>query len=718
MDIAAEDRETFEIVVPERLTVKRTASTSSVSGCSTYSNVLSDQEQEDTDTHGEYENAPRSLNALFDGKFFKIVDESNQTLSAECQFCFPQTQVIRGRRNATSNFINHMRRKHVDQYKNYLEYKKEKQEGIRAKKRIKLSTDKTKTQISLKESLNRPKKISQCDFDQRLLKFVINTMSPISIVDNPNFINLFEGMGLNIISRGTVTKKIFDLSKKHIDETKLILQNVQYVCTTADIWSSKKRSFLGVTCHWLDSDTLQRKSVALACRRFSGTHSFDRIAELIDEIHGNFNLNYNKITATVTDNASNFIKAFKEFGVNMSLDVLVNSISNDNIDETEMADESEEISDTIFVPSAYVEEENEKIYNLHLPNHQRCISHLINLIASSDSLKIMNKNEAIRSKHTKIMNKCSQLWNKAGRPKSAEIIKHVLGHSLSYPGVTRWNSYFDSITQILNVQDKLPTLSEQLGLKNGLKDNEIEYLSEYVKILKPLALALDILQGEHNTHFGYIIPTIGSMYFKLKTLKDDKLKYLQPVLDGIIKSTFVRFEEYLTLNTDNQKTVSAALASVCHPKFKLRWVNLCERNTVDGLQCNTSDYIKKLFLNTINEVATPYDNNYQNVDSHSHDDKENTDFFEFEVISSSNTPFQGERELQALQYLQDPDVNISMLNKYPLVKRLFLKFNTTLPSSAPVERLFSYATFINTPRRHALSDKTFENLVILKANNI
>ena len=71
-------------------------------------------------------------------------------------------------------------------------------------------------------------------------------------------------------------------------------------------------------------------------------------------------------------------------------------------------------------------------------------------------------------------------------------------------------------------------------------------------------------------------------------------------------------------------------------------------------------------------------------------------------------------DLELLSYLQDTTVNC--LVKYPLIKNVFNRYNTTLPSSAPVERLFSFAGMVHSPKRTRLSNAHLEQLVLLKSN--
>ena len=66
-------------------------------------------------------------------------------------------------------------------------------------------------------------------------------------------------------------------------ELKTTLSAVDFVCATADCWSSSNRAYLGVTIHWLDESMIQ-KSKALACKRIVESHTFDVLAEALKAI--------------------------------------------------------------------------------------------------------------------------------------------------------------------------------------------------------------------------------------------------------------------------------------------------------------------------------------------------------------------------------------------------------------------------------------------------
>ena len=75
-------------------------------------------------------------------------------------------------------------------------------------------------------------------------------------------------------------------------------------------------------------------------------------------------------------------------------------------------------------------------------------------------------------------------------------------------------------------------------------------------------------------------------------------------------------------------------------------------------------------------------------------------------------------EKECINYLSDTDTEteLTMLSRYTRIKTVFTKYKTTLPSSAPVERLFSSAGQIEVLCRNLLSDSMFEKLLLLKVN--
>jgi len=86
------------------------------------------------------------------------------------------------------------------------------------------------------------------------------------------------------------------------------------------------------------------------------------------------------------------------------------------------------------------------------------------------------------------------------------------------------------------------------------------------------------------------------------------------------------------------------------------------------------------------------------------------------TIKSVSTNSATKCELEALQYLEDSRKRLVMLNNYPTEKKEILRFNATLPSSVPVERLFRFAGIIARSHRRKIGDKLFEKLLLLKDN--
>jgi len=261
---------------------------------------------------------------------------------------------------------------------------------------------------------------------------------------------------------------------------------------------------------------------------------------------------------------------------------------------------------------------------------------------------------------------------------------------------------FDSIDRLLSMKEGLNKVCEEL-LVPEFTERELEFLEEFQNVSKPIAYALDLLQGENGLFMGVTLPSLKRMNDMLLNMKNTTKfcnKFVEACLNGVEKP----FGELLKVDPTSPSDL--VYAAMSHPGCKLRW-----------LPSELHDNLKQCFVKECQNYAKPTEPEVvissaavlspinPLLDFSGLDDNSSTSNFDYNV------------ELECVQFFKDTRTALDMLKDYPTIFKAFLRFNTPLPSSAPVERLFSSAGLVLSPRRCSLGDKRFEKLVFLKCNS-
>lgn len=287
----------------------------------------------------------------------------------------------------------------------------------------------------------------QRSIDKAIMKYVVRGLQPFNIVEQVAFRDFVLDLVPNskIMTRITLTSMIDDAAKQMKIKIIEAMKTVDHIATTTDCWSARRRSFIGVTAHWLDPESLKRCSVALACKRLRGSHTFDLLANALNDIHAEYDIR-GKIVRTTTDNGSNFIKAFKVFGEDGNNNA--GALVQEEEEEEEEADKDEEEVEFVDVSSLLDEDDG---FEFQLPKHQRCACHILNLIATADASKAVS-NDAYKKLYYSTFGKCNALWNKCSRSSTAaETVEDACSLQLVRPNATRWNSVFMAVERLLRI---------------------------------------------------------------------------------------------------------------------------------------------------------------------------------------------------------------------------------------------------------------------------
>ena len=402
--------------------------------------------------------------------------------------------------------------------------------------------------------------------------------------------------------------------------------------------------------HWLTSE-LKRFSACLAIRRVIGKCNYEVLAKLLESIHEEFDIT-TKVTATITDNGSNFVKAFRLFSpdkdkltstasvnpevaapqspvdntpteeVNSQpsrvrhsqernsfaqirslrgeeaaiLEILEESPSDfeeseeeAEADNEDQADQQQDANSEIAVtnetevgdddPDSFVEltevfKDNfgaQLIYSL--PPHRRCASHTLNLIANGDVYRNIRGSLANLKNSTE--SKLKSLWNKQNRSsKASDAISEILNSLFVIHNATRWNSFFDAVDRVKYFINNKKTALKQVFECFKIpyfRPAEEEYIREFVKIMRPLAEALDVLQADTKISIGYLLPTLSILIAKMEKLQNNsKVKHCRPFVFNIINGLNTRFSECF----QDEDLIFAAMV---HPKFKSKWLKEADK---------------------------------------------------------------------------------------------------------------------------------------------
>uniref|UniRef100_A0A672F8K3 HAT C-terminal dimerisation domain-containing protein n=1 Tax=Salarias fasciatus TaxID=181472 RepID=A0A672F8K3_SALFA len=386
---------------------------------------------------------------------------------------------------------------------------------------------------------------------------------------------------------------------------------------------------------------------------------------------------------TTTDNGSNFVKAFSQFGTEADLlPDIPESAADPDVEGIEDVDPEAEAMDEVEYISVEATFDGSSGLGHNLPVHMKCAAHTFSLVASVDADKALGST-VLKSAYRKAIAKAQALWNQQTRSTvPADYILDELKRRLVVPNNTRWNSTYDSAV-VLNdlLQQKrgaVHRVMTQLKLQS-FPDSEIDFLKEYAQVMSSVAKALIKIQGEDQAYLGSLLPTVAPTIVKLKEAKSKGLLYCSNLVDAIQAGITKRFGPLL----EDQE---CQLAAAFHPKFCLFWLEKHNYSQLSRVKKARENVVETALRDTVEEGSSTTSN-----------EDEDDDFF------SSITQPQACRSHR------------SMKSK-PVLINLFIKYNTAIPSSAALELLFSIGKDILRAKRATLSEANFERLMFLKGN--
>ena len=125
---------------------------------------------------------------------------------------------------------------------------------------------------------------------------------------------------------------------------------------------------------------------------------------------------------------------------------------------------------------------------------------------------------------------------------------------------------YDALKKMLSLKDKLRAASDVLDIPELFRNNDFEYIQQYVKCMSPIAEAIDLLQGEKKCHYGYLLPTLKTTRRKIEAIRQRSTNMsCSSLVLNLVQGIKKRFHKLFSIKKEGK---SADIGAVTHPLFE------------------------------------------------------------------------------------------------------------------------------------------------------
>jgi hypothetical protein len=519
--------------------------------------------------------------------------------------------------------------------------------------------------------------------------FIVKDMQALSLVERDSFKKLLQVMDPRYTLPGrkyfsqTAVPSMYNSARERLKSE--LMSEMEYFALTSDLWSSRTSDpYMSLTVHYIDSKW-NLKAWCLETHFTPEDHNAQNLAEAMKQLMENWDLKEEFFVCITTDSGSNYLAA---------------------------ADVNDWVRLQCFGHRLHTAI-GEKLLRLCRKLHT---CHNVVLLFQDSTMKDKRVDRVVRTSKS-LVAAFSKSWKRKRDLAAAQEEMNLPKHQLVAESPTRWGSRFKMIKRILE-QNK--AITQVLGADKDTRRlipswQDIDVMESIEVVLGPLFDFTDSLSGEKYISVSLVKPVLRLFEEQQLCPADEDTPMSKELKQRIM--TYLK-EKYSPQAVNDLLDI----ATVCDPRFKLRYLNDEEAKQVKQRMVAEMTQMSA----TTTEPKEPPGTTSACSESDPPPEKKKKPSLGafFKKTSHTDATLSPESELEA--YLRSDEVDAEddpmewwrmNAKKYPGVASLAKKYLCIPATSSASERVFSTGGNVITPQRASLNPDKVNQLVFLAHNN-